>query len=230
MEKITDSTVIWRYMSFEKYVSMLISKALYFSSVDEQLDKFEGFFPKNVIISRDQRKLIDTLRRITYINCWHINKAESVAMWKLYSEHNMSVAIKSTYGLVSKAIPNHCHAEAVKYFENDQDLITTHPIDLFARKRACFKHEEELRFIYQNSPLESTGVNSDGKPLFKIKDPNTEASGGMKVDIDLNSVITNVYVSPDSPPWFHGLIKDTNQEFGFDTNVIQSTLYEHPFI
>ena len=94
---------IWRYMDLAKFVSMLESQALHFARVDTMEDAFEGSIGKATLRDRRENWFGDMpdasfepfnaqwsdankrmLRDYTYLNCWHMGKHESVAMWKLY--------------------------------------------------------------------------------------------------------------------------------------------------
>ena len=44
-----DSTKIWRYMDFTKFVNLLYTESLFFCRVDRLEDKWEGTFPKKMI-------------------------------------------------------------------------------------------------------------------------------------------------------------------------------------
>lgn len=42
-----DADFLWKYMSFEKFVSLLGTKSLYFTRADKFEDPLEGFTPVN---------------------------------------------------------------------------------------------------------------------------------------------------------------------------------------
>ena len=48
-----DDTVLWRYMDFTKFVSLLEKSALFFPRADKLGDPFEGYWP----ISADEEQL-----------------------------------------------------------------------------------------------------------------------------------------------------------------------------
>ena len=43
-----DADFLWKYMSFEKFVSLLGTKSLYFTRADKFEDPLEGFIPPSV--------------------------------------------------------------------------------------------------------------------------------------------------------------------------------------
>ena len=91
--------ILWRYMDFTKFVSLLEKRALFFARADQLGDPFEGAIPINNIKSRYTslkpklsakeilmyEHLRIELRRLTLISCWHESNHESEAMWKIYS-------------------------------------------------------------------------------------------------------------------------------------------------
>ncbi len=117
-----EDTKIWRYLNFTKFVGLLETKSLYFSSLARLEDRFEGTLPaasrkvakrqyieffKSIREDKDLRaesarhwKHMKSINRVTrpliYVNCWHINDYESPAMWVLYLKSNDGVAIQST--------------------------------------------------------------------------------------------------------------------------------------
>lgn len=72
-----ETDFLWRYMSFEKFVSLLSEESLFFSRVDKFEDPFEGFIPpsvtehyernrKNIYALEDFQK---SLHKSTLCNC-----------------------------------------------------------------------------------------------------------------------------------------------------------------
>ena len=105
-----DDAVLWRYMSFTKFVSLLTTKALFFARADKLGDPFEGSLSQlnvdlspviNSGIPEEQISLlhnhIKDQRRFVLVNCWHENEHESDAMWKLYSGNGEGIAIKTDF-------------------------------------------------------------------------------------------------------------------------------------
>lgn len=113
---------IARYMSFTKYVALLSTSSLYFSTVARVNDPYEGALTteeirkRNLLFSTPGWKslgaapervpaLFESLRNWTYINCWHANGVESAAMWKEYAGSTEAVAIQSTFQQLKIQLP-----------------------------------------------------------------------------------------------------------------------------
>ena len=230
---------IWRYMDFTKFVELLNSSSLYFTRADKFEDIFEGSIPKISAELRNKQMLqliekkkllpkytpefwedygIKTKKEYA-INCWHMNDLESAAMWKLYLKSNEGIAIQSDYSKLYASL-NSCKLliliGTVNYIDYEKDKIDlTNGLAPYVHKRKSFSHENELRAIIWNSAAANEG---------KVDLSN----GGISVKADLQALIENVYVSPDSPFWITKLIKETCAKFGYNFNVINSKLYDKP--
>ncbi|HEU5052804.1 MAG TPA: hypothetical protein VFT78_06815 [Hanamia sp.] len=53
-------------------------------------------------------------------------------------------------------------------------------------------------------------------------------TGGIEVQVVLNELIENVFVSPNSPKWLTDLLKDVTLKFGYNFPVINSSLSDTP--
>lgn len=114
-----EDPTIWRYMSLAKFVSILDTQALYFSRASNFPDDFEGLLTESTIEHlRDilegkstkwgadafdnTLRMFKAQRQQTYVNCWHSNPHESMAMWNQYSKHPL--ALKSTHFRLSDSL------------------------------------------------------------------------------------------------------------------------------
>jgi hypothetical protein len=115
-------TKIWRYMDFTKFVFMLEERALFFSRADHLLDPFEGRASETSL--KSDEALEPSLSRSDgaagsgsgarqrfFINSWHVNEHESIAMWKLFAKSDDAIAVESTYGRLRACLPANVGAE-----------------------------------------------------------------------------------------------------------------------
>ena len=164
-----DNMTIWRYLDFTKFVSLLDKQALFFCGADKMDDPFEGSFTKTNVSERREaieEKFLDIvssnlkmLKEFVAVNCWHINRYESAAMWKLYLKSNEGIAIRSTFGRLRDSLKDEEHKiyiGKVQYIDYEKDKI---PDDTsfspFVHKRKSFEHEKELRAIIRELPKEN---------------------------------------------------------------------------
>ena len=113
------------------------------------------------------------LKKFTFLNCWHLNRNESAAMWEIYGQQNKAIAIKTTYGkliecledsetkydIVTGKVNYETYEESgEKSISEDKipdDLFlhkNLHTLSPFFMKRKSFFHEKELRAIIQRPP------------------------------------------------------------------------------
>ena len=224
-------TKLWRYMDFTKFVSMLENSGVYFSQVDLLGDPYEGAYSlgneknRNFVYSRSdkQKKSVDELvkqikrrRPGIMISCWHQSNHESAAMWKLYAKSNEAVCIQTTYGKLSQSLGDSVSIGNVKYIDYEKHWIPERSIYFpFLYKRKSFEHERELRAIIDMKELKQKDLLMGNK--FGIWRP-----------VDLNMLINTVYVSPDSPAWFHELTKNILHKYKINCSVVNSRLSGEP--
>lgn len=85
----------------------------------------------------------------------------------------------------------------------------------FLFKRQSFAHEREIRAI----------INAKDE---RITTALKRDENGINVSLDLNNLIEHIYVSPDSPDWFHELVKDVTVKYGIGKEVLKSSLDSEP--
>ncbi|MEE8194193.1 MAG: hypothetical protein V3T73_01665 [Dehalococcoidales bacterium] len=229
-----ENAKIWRYMDFTKFLDLLDKKALFFPRADKLGDPFEGSFPRGNVMLRTVTYKInskDTLqalsefykqfRKFTAVSCWHLNKHESAAMWKLYLKSDEGIAIQSTFnGLKSsfqKEEPS-IYIGKVKYLDYEKELMSREgSLSAFVHKRKSFKHEEELRAITQSFIRKRNGEINWSKSPFK---------DGVYVRVNLDSLVEKVYLAPTCPAWQLELVKSVAKTYELNKEVIQSQLYD----
>ncbi|MDO1451095.1 hypothetical protein Q0590_32780 [Rhodocytophaga aerolata] len=202
--KITkdDSKKIWRYMDFEWFADMLESETLYFRRTDLFSDIFEGSLPVKTIKKREAHFHEDSRRNTVtretkkerVICCWHMNDQESAAMWNLYIKGREGIVIQYTIERLKAALGQSKETVwlgEVEYIDYEEAEIThTNGLTPYLHKRKSFKHEEELRAIIWNKSPENKILKLDFSP------------GGYKLFISINTLVENVFVSPNSHKWY----------------------------
>lgn len=245
---LSTDAVLWRYMDFTKFVSLLENQSLFFVRADKLGDPFEGSFPKintatRFILNPDLSEedifrygfVMQQLRRFTLITCWHESIHESEAMWKLYASANGGVAIKSNFqSFVGSFKTNEqIHIGGVQYVDYDNDLIPENDLlSPYLHKRNSFMHENEVRAIIQKSPFGSTlselidsiQILSSGE-LLELVDI---CENGIKFDVDLELLIQEVIVTHFAPEWLLDLVKSVTKRYGLNIPVNRSHLAESP--
>lgn len=164
-----DNVVIWRYMDFAKFVSLLDKEALFFVRVDKLSDRFEGFYTiPNVsgILSEftgpakdvSRLKLAESkfLRKCTAVSCWHMNERESAAMWRVYLPGDNGVAVRSSFERLRDSLdacPEPVGFGMVEYVDYQIDCISDRSgLAPCVCKRKSYEYERELRAIFYKKP------------------------------------------------------------------------------
>lgn len=173
-------SVVWRYLTFPKFIHLLSYGALWFCRLQYLIDKYEGRMPERVFRQMRQenektkelfshpehQKQIDEWpeknvsdgRSLTAANCWFIGEEESSVMWSEYAKGPEGVAVKSTIRKVWESV--YLPAEfsfigKVKYVDFETYEMSTYEAHqahhrAFLKDRNKFCHEQELRMSTMN--------------------------------------------------------------------------------
>ncbi len=231
-----DDTIIWRYMSFAKLISILQAGALFFTRMDLLEDKFEGRLPRTTFSNMDDvtRKVFEDFRLNTAVNCWSMSHEESIGLWKSYVPHKEGVAIRSDIGRLKRSLLEESEFNEASIFigevnyvdYDDHDFQENTPglfnaIIPFFSKRKFFKYENELRAII--SLLGSHKIwMTEGAG---IKHPEQV----LQVPVSMQDLIKTIHVAPQASGWFLDLVRSTVETYGFDPHkVFQSGIEDSP--
>ncbi|MBN1200417.1 MAG: DUF2971 domain-containing protein [Anaerolineae bacterium] len=229
---------IWHYMSFAKFVSVLSKQALFFTKGRRLLegDPYEGAFPKDHEAVYTRRLFEDHLHHndIIAVNCWHMNPHESVAMWKMYSEGEEGVAIRSTFDRLTTSFDDTnqpVFIGKIQYIDYDMESFRPDSRDdmliYLLHKRPCFEYEQELRALVFARPTLSPGNTQ--QPTNAPDCQGVESTNdGAYIAVSLEKLVDRVYTSPICQPWFTELVKSVMGKYGLEKNVVQSKLFETP--
>lgn len=256
------SAVIWRYLDFTQLVSILEREALWFNRADLFNDPLEGSHSRATVNTRKERyqgteipqERIDSLitklsgmarvhRNSSYVNCWHLNERESMAMWELYSLEGQGIAIQSDVGMLKESLREtggYINGEdtpvpeeaprmkiftlgAVQYIDYDEHFTPEGNFNapLF-HKRLSYKHEQEFRV-----------VNSRFSELIFEHTPQEIAqmtlAPGEYMETKLDNLINKIHVSPSSADWFFELVERVVEKYGLSSiDVVRSSLDAKP--
>jgi hypothetical protein len=234
---------ILRYVNLEKLMSLLANGALYFARSDQFTDAFEGSVTLANLRSREvtiqeedatadevaQREDIGRdLRCATFINCWAAGP-ESVAMWRLYSREENSVAIESSYAGLKSALggERRVFVGTVAYADYRAESIPDNNLLApFLYKRIGFAYEREVRAIVQDV----AGVAVfERRPVPSLLGHlcSTEPLG-ISVPVDVRRLIARVRLSPVTQPWYREVVESVMAKYGYDLKVVQSDLAGEP--
>lgn len=232
IEQPPSSTIIWRYMNFDKFASLLTTASLFFCQVKRFDDRNEGSMQMVGFDDIGGTELETLLTQIydapngwrSYVaaNCWHMNEHESLAMWKLYLENNRGIAIQSSVGRLNESLLNinsfgPYYSGAITYKKGEASPAPGDPNGLDVVRIALFRkmpthaYESEYRVIVYCRDLQQINY-----------------SGGIFVAADLNKLIEKIYVAPGQPTYVQNLIENLLNKCNLSVEVISSELDTKP--
>jgi hypothetical protein len=154
------------------------------------------------------------MRPDLYLNCWHMNEEESLAMWKLYAAHQDSLCIRSTYQRLFEVLPTECLVGEVNYIDYNKSFIAWgNSLNYIVHKRHSFAHERELRAVIWRGTPENR--------------PPPETSG-LTIQVDLNAFVDAVYLSPVSDPLLESVVNGLIKSFGLKATLHKSRVNDPP--
>ncbi|MGN8214204.1 MULTISPECIES: hypothetical protein [Halococcus] len=151
-----------------------------------------------------------------YVNCWNVNEHQSAALWEQYVDAREGVAVRTTVDRLHQALePSQREfvLGRVDYIDYDEDMIPQGNLPAIYHKRESFEHENEFRASY-----------------FSEEDDDEDLGSGFYVDVDKDTLIERVVISPIAPDWFSDLVERVLRRYDLDCELIESKLYSAPEI
>lgn len=236
---------IVKYLDLTKYISLLQRQALFFCRLDKLEDPFEGLTPKanfdprvewhrymrdvenfyeapptdDEILQSVKRSYEDEkfFKMIYCVNCWNKYDQESAALWKIYSDFNKGIMIRSSINNIKRSLTDfkeEITLSEVKYLNYDKDIMSDgniiYPI---IHKQKAYSYENEVRLIFD--------VTQPGRVHDWSKE---EIEEGLFIGVDLDKLIDEIIISPYASEWFTKLIVDLTNKYGLKKNVKRSAL------
>ncbi|MGA2030464.1 MAG: hypothetical protein ABSG87_10380 [Verrucomicrobiota bacterium] len=217
---------IWHYMEFWKFENLINEKCLYFRRSDKLDDDMEGKYAeanRNYTTAMYERFLKaypiqdnhehretgnEAFRHAVFINCWHLNRVENMAMWERFTKTENSVVLRTTvrrlFQSVSELNPNTNKMELKPIVSKVSYAPQTIPRPEWSHygpyfyKDTKFMDEREFRLIIH--PPENHAIG--------------EEDVAQKLSIDPVALIEQIIIHPRSPADFRNKIKDFLQTKG----------------
>lgn len=212
-------TIIWKYIDLSKFLDLLLSERMFMSRSDKFEDQYEGTFSEPTFeeikkIADNNPKFLDyykSHRESVVVSSWHTNEYESFAMWQIFTKNNEGLAIQSTLGRLKKALQPERNFEQyigeVNYIDYKKEYIPFNDTFFpFLFKRKSFQYEREIRVL--------TDVSS--KKII--------INEGLKINVDINTLIEKIYIHPKSENWYKKLVIELVEKLGFGFQIEKSDL------
>ena len=146
---------------------MITTSSLWFSRADCLGDPFEGSTTQQSIVFDSEElgakgyaipPLVSQCearkiwRKCLFVNCWHVSKYESAAMWKCYTRTNESIAIVSDFSRLLTCIEGEYCVGKVEYVNYVNGIIPSgNQFNYLLRKQQSYEHEKEVRAVFWDS-------------------------------------------------------------------------------
>jgi hypothetical protein len=244
---ITLKSVIWRYMTFEKFCWLIEKSLLRHTRLDQFEDPFEGAVTNAYARMRDTGELepyfglkehepwtFKSLRYRQFATCWHASEHESDAQWKLYAAGGAGIAVVSTMARLRDSVdlnPRQGILADVAYvdFENHGMRRQTGGRTVIRPghlKRNSFEHEKEVRgIILTDLIVEGGSFTMDDAFLEKQRHLQPKF---IDAKVDLKGLIQAIVVSPVAKPFIEELVRIVTERHDLDHLVRPSDLLKPP--
>jgi hypothetical protein len=177
LERICDSTVLWKYFHVSRFVEVLKTKQIYLRRADRFDDPLEGRstrataentlkeFGGDPTVTIPFLLIADHIATRAYVSCLCESEDETSWMWKQYADDYRGVAIQTTAGALRSAFIGGEDSVLAKVQYVSEDFVIEGG-DLFKKltyKRSSFTNERK-------------GASFIAPPLSKVSAPLNECT------------------------------------------------------
>ena len=187
---------LWRYMDLWKFLKIINSSSLFFPSVNLLGDQLEGKIPDEVYSFMKDHEIrngrndnfVEVYKEFmenysinsTLVLSWNAAENESFALWKMYAKDKLGIAIKTNFNRLKESFNNtneDIYIGEVKYYNKNKPKYDIVSFSTLLTKHNYYSFEREVRC------------------LTKLKE-NEKNINFKNVDVNLNTLIEDVYLSP----------------------------------
>lgn len=163
---------------------------------------------------------------IYYIDCWHINENESLAMWKVFSNNKNSIAIRTTKEKLINSIID--DQREIYFKEVDYKDLSCGETEISSPIKTIYLGQDKKLYIESGDRFKwsvDTGLLRKAKYYeyekelrlyFKDID-NNELTKFIKVD--LNYMIDEIIISPNCDEWFLNILNNILKKYDLNIEV-----------
>ena len=235
-----DTSMLWRYMSFAKFCSLLERKELFFSLVGDMEDRYEGFIypltPREHEGPLQQaehlgHELLRWLARTALISCWTESGHESSLMWEVYAGSE-GVAIRTTFQRLQESLRSVAELPVtfgrVEYVDYRRKEVSRFGLAPLFHKRMEYRGEGEVRAVLPGPSLEG---RIEGRHL-EIPDipldPDVAEQRGRYVPVNLEILLKEIVLPPHAAPWFAQVVESVIHSSPVRARVTRSSIESTP--
>ncbi|WP_122046463.1 DUF2971 domain-containing protein [Vibrio atlanticus] len=203
-EGLTGIEDLYRYLSFEKFISLCETSSHVFAQPSAWVDPWENAVPKllNPTESINFSQIPRGFYENVFMSCWSLLE-ESEAMWQIYSPNCNGVKITinlSSFDFLHGT--TELFARKVQYYQDLDELCALHnelrsnetALHEMTLKRKLFEHEQEVRFMSSYAAVDKICIKGS---TSKSKNPTDTAL----FSFDVAKHIKEVVVDPRISSW-----------------------------
>lgn len=218
---------LWRYLTVPRLLALLESGGLYFAHLPMLSDQLEGALTRRthdrllrhylglgqpLELAKRQIEDYQDHRNEFFVNCWHINDAESYLMWRVYGDRGC--AIQTTFERLQLALDLaavEINGTVVKYVDFEREALPVGNIyTAVSTKDQPYRDEREFRlFLWQPDQLGRQDL---------------QRAPGLVVPVNLSALIERIYLSPRVQN--HAGIAEHIRRRGLSCEIMSSSVHE----
>jgi hypothetical protein len=239
--------VLWRYMDFTRYVSLLSSAALHFPRADRFDDIFEGAKGVRANKSNWDRHYLEWLRAAIRNpppghSCTLSDEEVEQEAHRLLADLEASGKAAKTHTFISCWHANEHESEAMwrlysSFLPNAIAIRTTSErLEMALGRDPSIElgHVEyiDLKSVYAgvNDAFWRKHISYTHECEVRAIHRDHECEGiGKAFPCNLSTLIDAVFVSPKAPVWFRDLVNSVNAKYSIGVAVAESELVAEPF-
>lgn len=202
---------LYRYMSFEAFMDIVVNQKLTLLSPAKWEDSYEGWLLKELSKSERVGERISKITNSICGQCWSKN-GDYVPLWSIYSYNNKSIMIRSTLENLERLESVYCremdYSDGAEISVDELTALITNPspenmLIPFTKKRSGFIHENEYRIF----------AFSKNSSVVNVAIPN------------ISEFIKGVMVHPFAEKWYVDIVESVCKKFSLPFDG-KSKLYE----
>lgn len=250
-----DRTTIWRYLQFEKFVSLVATRCLFFSSARNHIigDRYEGVFTDADYMNLHSLEVIgydalpekdkqvfngkdDFDLRIRLAKEMHevaIKLRDNVFMNCWHASRHESAAMWSIYAKKTQGIAIESTIGSLKKSLNGnaKEIYIGKVVYIDYSRSEIFKSNILNAYLHKRKffsyEREIRAIFMDASSIGD-KEKGMGSLRGHYIDVDLDALINKIYVSPNSGKWFYNLVCNVINKYGVKKEVIFSQMAHDP--
>ena len=243
-----NNDVLWRFMDFTKFLSLLKSKALFFTRADKFQDPFEG--AKGLLKNKNRwdKFYIDFLTEAirTVPGGQNLNKSKKELIGeakKLLEQMNTSGARQVKETFINCWYESKYESEAMwKLYTSALDqgiaikttykklyLSLNRSPDISIGKINYIDYSKNFAGINDSFWYKRKSFEHEREVRAVIKDFGATEEFGKVIPVKLEILIDRVYLSPTSQSWFRELVEDVMIKYKLNKKIFVSDMNALPF-